>query len=92
MTQNLEQRTEQMLVVGRDVSRRELVFHYEENFFFAVTRPRDETKTAYIIPVTEETYLEHHVGDTIEVPQYSVNGSNWYFSKNDAQRYTPSTQ
>ncbi len=88
MVRKVEERIENMLVVGKDVSLRELVFHTLDNFFFAVTRPRDETGTAYALPVTEEMYLRCSVGDTIDVPQYSANGKQWYFSREEAAKFT----
>ena len=88
MARNSDIRIEEMVIVGKNISQRELVFHNLENFFFAVTRPRDETGTAYALPVTEEMYLRCSVGDTIDVPQYSANGKQWYFSREEAAKFT----
>ncbi len=91
MARNSDIRIEEMVIVGKNISQRELVFHNLENFFFAVTRPGDETRTAYVVPVAEEAYNRHNVGDTIDIPKYSVNGKQWYFSRDEADKYTPIT-
>ncbi len=90
MARNLEERITPMIIVGRTVVPTEQLMDFSgEGFSFAVMRPRDRTKTAYILPVSESTYVNHRVGDTMDVKQYSANGSNWYFSQNEAEKYTP---
>ncbi len=90
MVPNLEERTESMLVVGRRATLRNgPIFNQVEDLFLAVMRPRDGTGTSYVLPVSEETYQQHRLGDSIDVTQYSKNGRNWYFSSEEAENYTP---
>ncbi len=90
MAQNLEERITPMIIVGRNVVPTDQPMDFLSDVLsFAVMQPRDKTKTAYILPVSESTYVRHSVGDTIDVKQYSVNGEQWYFSRDDAKRFTP---
>mgnify|MGYP001606513914 CR=1 FL=1 len=91
MARNVEERIESMLIVGKNSTRRRLVFHTVEDFFLAVSPTRDNTDTTYVLPVPEETYLGFSVGELLDVPQYSANGKQWYFSQEEAEKYTPIT-
>ncbi len=91
MARNVEQRIESMLIVGKNSTRRNLVFHTVEDFFLAVSLMRDNTDTTYVLPVPEEAYRQRSVGELLDVPQYSANGKQWYFSPEEADKYTPIT-
>lgn len=91
MARNVEQRLESMLVVGKNSRQRNLVFHTMEDFFLAVSPIKDNTDTTYVLPVPEEAYHQFSVGELLDVPQYSANGKQWYFSREEADKYTPIT-
>ncbi len=91
MVRNVEERIENMLVVGKNSTRRSLVFHSVEDFFLAVSPMRDNTDTTYVLPVSREVYHQLSVGELFDFPQYSVNGKQWYFSREEADKYTPIT-
>ena len=86
----LEEKIVRMLVIDKHEGTTGLIFKKPQ--YLVMLQPLDEkdiTKPSIQLEIPLHRYQKMEINNEIDVGIYSLNGKNWYFSKEEAELLTP---